>query len=170
MDMVLEVKDLCKTYIINKRQNNVLKNVNFTVGEGEMVAVMGASGSGKSTLLYSVSGMDNITAGEVKFLGKDISGMDENGLAKLRLDKMGFIFQSCNLVTELAVRENILLSKAIAKENVMELLKMLNGDYGITIVMITYDFAPAKMTTSMITISGGRINSAKGHLNKVFAD
>lgn len=58
---ILEVKDLCKTYIVNKRQNNILKNVNFNVGEGEMVAVMGPSGSGKSTLLYAVSGMDDLT-------------------------------------------------------------------------------------------------------------
>lgn len=109
MDMVLEVKDLCKTYIINKRQNNVLKNVNFTVKAGEMVAIMGASGSGKSTLLYSVSGMDNITAGEVKFLGKDISGMDENELAKLRLDKMGFIFQQMYMLKNLSILDNIIL-------------------------------------------------------------
>lgn len=60
MDTILEVKNLCKTYIINKRQNNVLKNVNFSIKAGDMTAVMGASGSGKSTLLYSVSGMDNI--------------------------------------------------------------------------------------------------------------
>ena len=57
----LQVKDLCKTYIINKRQNNVLVNVNFTIEQGEMIAVMGPSGSGKSTLLYSVSGMDRPT-------------------------------------------------------------------------------------------------------------
>ena len=63
MAKILEVTDLCKTYITNKRQNNVLRNVSFSVDEGEMVAVMGPSGSGKSTLLYTVSGMDSMTAG-----------------------------------------------------------------------------------------------------------
>ena len=68
----LVVKDLCKTYIVNKRQNNVLRNVNMEIQEGEMVAVMGPSGSGKSTLLYAISGMDKPTAGSVNFFGKDL--------------------------------------------------------------------------------------------------
>ena len=109
MDTILEVKNLCKTYIINKRQNNVLKNVNFSIKAGEMTAVMGASGSGKSTLLYAVSGMDNITAGEVEFCGSDISRMDENQLAKLRLDKMGFIFQQMYMLKNLSILDNIIL-------------------------------------------------------------
>lgn len=57
----LKVIDLCKTYVLNKRQNNILKNINFEIDEGEMVAIMGPSGSGKSTLLYTVSGIDTIT-------------------------------------------------------------------------------------------------------------
>ena len=64
MAALLCAKDLCKTYVIDKRQNNVLKNVNLEVKEGEMVAIMGPSGSGKSTLLYAISGMDRATSGQ----------------------------------------------------------------------------------------------------------
>jgi len=109
MSEVLEVKDLCKTYIINKRQNNVLRNVNFTVFKGEMVAVMGPSGSGKSTLLYSVSGMDGFTAGEVDFQGRDIAKLNKKELAALRLDGMGFIFQQMYMLKNLSILDNIIL-------------------------------------------------------------
>lgn len=109
MTNILQVKDLCKTYIVNKRQNNVLKNVNFSVEEGEMVAVMGPSGSGKSTLLYAVSGMDNITAGEVCFCGKNLAKLNQKELAELRLDEMGFIFQQMYMLKNLSVLDNIIL-------------------------------------------------------------
>lgn len=114
---ILEVKDLCKTYIVNKRQNNVLKNVNFTVSEGEMVAIMGPSGSGKSILLYAVSGMDSITAGEVEFCGKSIVKMGEKELADLRLDEMGFIFQQMYMLKNLTVLDNIILPAVQSKKN-----------------------------------------------------
>lgn len=114
---ILEVKDLCKTYIVNKRQNNVLKNVSFTVSEGEMAAVMGPSGSGKSTLLYAVSGMDSITAGEVKFCGRNIAKMGEKELADLRLHEMGFIFQQMYMLKNLTVLDNIILPAVQSKKN-----------------------------------------------------
>ena len=114
---ILEVKDLCKTYIANKRQNNVLKNVNFTIGEGEMVAVMGPSGSGKSTLLYAVSGMDSLTAGEVNFCGRNIAGMGERELADLRLDEMGFIFQQMYMLKSLTILDNIILPATQSKKH-----------------------------------------------------
>ena len=114
---ILEVKDLCKTYIVNKRQNNVLKNVNFNVSEGEMVAVMGPSGSGKSTLLYTVSGMDSVTAGDVLFCGNNIAKMGEKELADLRLDEMGFIFQQMYMLKNLTVLDNIILPAAQSKKN-----------------------------------------------------
>ena len=109
MANALIVKDLCKTYITNKRQNNVLKNVNFNIEEGEMVAIMGPSGSGKSTLLYSVSGMDRPTAGEVSLSGIKITDLKETELAKVRLDDMGFIFQQMHMLKNLSVMDNILL-------------------------------------------------------------
>ena len=106
---ILEVKDLCKTYIVNKRQNNVLKNVNFSVDKGDMVAIMGPSGSGKSTLLYTVSGMDKATAGEVSFCGKDITKMNDKKLADVRLDEMGFIFQQMYMMKNMSILDNIIL-------------------------------------------------------------
>ena len=109
MKDILEVKDLCKTYVVNKRQNNVLRNVSFHVSKGEMTAVMGPSGSGKSTLLYAVSGMDGITAGEAKFCGKNIAEMNQKDLAELRLNEMGFIFQQMYMLKNLSILDNMIL-------------------------------------------------------------
>ncbi|WP_019911117.1 ABC transporter ATP-binding protein [Paenibacillus sp. HW567] len=110
MTAVLEVTNLCKTYIVNKGQNNVLRNVNLTLHEGEFVSIMGPSGSGKSTLLYTVSGMDRLTAGEVIFDRISISGLSEKGMAELRMHKMGFIFQQMHMLGNLSVYDNIILS------------------------------------------------------------
>ncbi len=105
----LMVKDLCKTYIVNKRQNNVLRNINMEIKQGEMAAVMGPSGSGKSTLLYTVSGMDDLTAGRVNFFGKDIGSLSPAQMSSLRLDEMGFIFQQMYMLKNLTIYDNIIL-------------------------------------------------------------
>lgn len=117
MAKILEVNDLCKTYIVDKRQNNVLRNVSFSVEEGEMVAIMGPSGSGKSTLLYSVSGMDIPTSGTVLFDGKDITKLSANELAKVRLDEMGFIFQQMYMLKNLTILDNILMPATESSKN-----------------------------------------------------
>lgn len=105
----LKVSNLCKTYIINKRQNNVLRNVSLTIEEGEMVGVMGPSGSGKTTLLYTVSGMDRATAGRVEFYGKELTTMKVNEMSDIRLNEMGFVFQQMYMLKNLTVYDNIIL-------------------------------------------------------------
>lgn len=114
---ILEVRDLCKTFVVDKRQNNVLKNVNFQMEKGDMVAVMGPSGSGKSTLLYSVSGMDVPTSGTVFFDGKEITRLTANELAQIRLEEMGFIFQQMYMMKNLTIMDNILLPAIESKKS-----------------------------------------------------
>lgn len=137
----LKVKDLCKTYIVNKRQNNVLRNVNLEVQEGEMAAIMGPSGSGKSTLLYAVSGMDSITSGKVDFFGKDISNLKAEQMSDLRLNEMGFIFQQMYMLKNLSIFDNIVLpayqaqkgsSKRESRQEINERAKELMHKLGIS--------------------------------------
>lgn len=117
MANILEVTDLCKTYITDKKQNNVLKNVNFSIEEGEMVAVMGPSGSGKSTLLYTVSGMDQATSGTVNFDGVSLTKLSGKKLAGVRLDDMGFIFQQMYMLKNLTILDNIILPAVQSKKS-----------------------------------------------------
>ena len=105
----LRATDLCKTYIVNRRQNNVLRNVNLEIEEGEMVGVMGPSGSGKTTLLYTVSGMDTATAGTVEFFGEEMTRLTPNQVSDLRLRRMGFVFQQMYMLKNLSVLDNIIL-------------------------------------------------------------
>ncbi len=117
MGTLLKAKDVSKTYVINKRQNHVLKNVSFEIEEGEMIAVMGPSGSGKSTLLYAVSGMDRASGGSVEFEGKDITKLKDKEMAKLRLDEMGFIFQQMFMMKNLTILDNVVLPSVQSKKN-----------------------------------------------------
>lgn len=123
----LNVKGLCKTYVVNKRQNNVLRNVDMKIEEGEMVAVMGPSGSGKSTLLYTVSGMDNMSAGKVSFFGKELSSLRANEISDVRLNEMGFVFQQMYMMKNLSILDNIILpafqSNLVLKRNRKDILE-----------------------------------------------
>lgn len=113
----LAVKDLCKTYILNKCQNHVLRNINLEIKEGEMAAIMGPSGSGKSTLLYTISGMDTVTAGNVNFFGKELDKLEEKEISNIRLDEMGFIFQQMYMLKNLSIYDNIILPAYQSRKN-----------------------------------------------------
>lgn len=114
---ILESRELSKTYVVNEQnEHSILKNVNLQIKEGEFVSVMGPSGSGKSTLLYNISGMDRSTSGSVYFNGQEISKLSENELSKLRLNRMGFIFQHIHLLKNLNILDNIILSGYMAKK------------------------------------------------------
>ena len=86
-----------------------LRGVSLGVPGGQFVAVMGATGSGKSTLLHCAAGLDQPTAGRVRLAGRDITRMREGPLTRLRRDRVGFVFQSYNLLSELTVRQNVAL-------------------------------------------------------------
>src|SRR5690554_4663049 len=81
--------------------NTVLHGVDLQVHQGELLSVMGPSGSGKSTLLYTISGMDTISSGRVRFAGQDLGAMNQKQLARLRLTSMGFVFQHVHLLKNL---------------------------------------------------------------------
>ncbi|WP_153062639.1 ABC transporter ATP-binding protein [Metasolibacillus meyeri] len=116
MMTILEVQHLQKTYVVGNTEQQVLKNIQLTIQKGEFVSIMGPSGCGKSTLLYTVSGMDQATAGHITFLQHNISTLAEPQLAKLRLEAMGFIFQQHHLLKNLNLFDNIILSAYLAKK------------------------------------------------------
>jgi putative ABC transport system ATP-binding protein len=104
---VLQITNLSKTFTLGKRDINALANLNLQVNEGEFVAIMGPSGSGKTTLLNVIGCIDKPTSGQVLLGGIDVAKMPENQLYKIRRDKMGFVFQTFNLLPYLNARENV---------------------------------------------------------------
>ena len=106
---ILQTQNLKKYYGSGDMIVKALDNINFSVENGEFVAVVGTSGSGKSTLLHLLGGLDRPTSGNVIVDGKDIFSLDDNSLTIFRRRKIGFIFQSYNLIPTLNVYENIIL-------------------------------------------------------------
>lgn len=106
-DVIIKSEDLCKSFIIGKTGNNVLKNINLEIYKGDFTIIMGSSGSGKSTLLYSLSTMDKPTSGRVFLDGRDITDINEKEASVVRNKKISFIFQNINLFTDMTLFENI---------------------------------------------------------------
>jgi putative ABC transport system ATP-binding protein len=151
---ILQATGLTKTYYSTEPAAQVLNGIDLTVHQGEFVAVMGASGSGKSTLLYCISGLDQPTSGSVEFEGRQINGLNDDQLSRIRLTRMGFVFQQAHFLKNLTIRDNIMLPA----------LKAHPGERGATIAHVEELLARFEIGhvagNGITEVSGGQLQRA----------
>jgi len=114
---ILNIKNLKKNFIYQNRQVEVLKNLNFSIKKGELIALTGPSGSGKSTLLHLIALMEKPTSGKIIFSEKNVNDLSKNEINKIRKYKISLIFQNNNLISDLNVIENVMLPLLIRNES-----------------------------------------------------
>ena len=125
---ILEANNLKKVYTTRFGGNHVqaLRNVSFSVEEGEYVAIMGESGSGKTTLLNILASLDKPTSGEVLLRGKRLTSISEKEISAFRREHLGFVFQDFNLLDTFSVKDNILLPLVLSRKNIKEMERRLD--------------------------------------------
>jgi len=132
---VIAVEGVTKSIVNGARRVDILRGIDFSVERGQFVALMGSSGSGKSTLLGLLAGLDAVSSGSIRVDGADITKMGEDALALLRSRKIGFVFQSFNLIPTLTAEENILLpfelsgAKGDGRQRAQELLMQVGLEH-----------------------------------------
>lgn len=114
-EILLKGTNICKAFPGNGDETRILQSVNVEIYEGDFTIIMGASGAGKSTLLYALSGMDDITGGEILYKGQALNQLSENRMAALRAKEFGFVFQQTHLVSNLTLFENVAVAGYVAK-------------------------------------------------------
>lgn len=131
--MIIKIENLCKSYKVKKEKINVLNNFNMEIKEGEFISIVGASGCGKSTLLRILGCLDNFDSGNYILDGVDIKKQKVSTLAKIRNEKLGFVFQNFSLIPEYTVFENIEMplgykgiNKKEREKRVLKLLEQFN--------------------------------------------
>jgi putative ABC transport system ATP-binding protein len=117
---MIELKNITKVYHSGDVETVVLKGISFTVQDGEFVSIMGPSGSGKSTLMHIIGALDTPTSGTYLLDGKDISKLPDDVLAKIRSEKLGFVFQAFNLLPRATVIRNVILPLVYAEVPIIE--------------------------------------------------
>lgn len=117
---MIRVENITKTYVTGDISFQALGGVSFTIQDGEFVAIMGPSGSGKSTLMQILGALDTSTSGKYYLDGKDVSLLSEDELADIRRDKIGFVFQTYNLLPRATVLRNVMLPMVYAGVNYAE--------------------------------------------------
>jgi putative ABC transport system ATP-binding protein len=114
LEVVLKVENLTKQVSSPEGLLTIVRDVSFAIAAGEPVAIVGQSGAGKSTLLALLAGLDTPTSGKVYLAGTDLTALDEDGRARLRAARVGFVFQSFHLVPALTALENVMLPLELA--------------------------------------------------------
>ena len=137
-EIVLSVRHLTKAYVAAGEKVDVLRGVNLSIAAGERVALTGESGSGKSTLLHLIAGLDRADGGEIDFSGTSITNLGEAGLAALRRDRLGLVFQQFNLIPSLSVRDNLAFQSRIAGRHDTAWLEQLTERLGLASLLDRY--------------------------------
>ena len=119
-EVMVKAVDLCKVVSTSEGQLTILKGINLEIKKSESVAIVGASGSGKTTVLSLLAGLDNPTQGEIFLGGDEITAMDEEQRAHTRGDKVGFVFQTFQLLSSLTALENVMLPAELKKDSQAE--------------------------------------------------
>ncbi len=117
MKTIIEFKDVCKKYIMGEVTIDAIRNINFTIDEGELVVILGASGAGKTTVLNLLGGMDKVSSGEILINQSDITKYNDTKLTDYRRSNVGFVFQFYNLITNLNALENVEFAADVCKNH-----------------------------------------------------
>lgn len=121
--VIIKAKNICKSFGDKKERVEILKNIDLDIYENDFTIIMGSSGSGKSTLLYALSGMDNVSSGEIEFNGSSIGRMSKDQVAKFRRKNCGFVFQQNYLLNNMGAMDNIFTSGLLVNKNKKEVYK-----------------------------------------------
>ena len=119
-NVIIECKDICKTYVNGDIETQAVCGISLKIKKGEFVAIIGPSGSGKSTLMHILGALDTPTSGEYFLDGERVSEMNDDELSELRRDKIGFVFQSFNLLRRTTVMRNVMLPLLFTDTSVAE--------------------------------------------------
>lgn len=176
---IVEVKNLTKTFVQGYTEIKAVDNVSLEIPEGEMLAITGQSGSGKTTLLNLIGGIEEATEGDIFINGTDITVADKDELARIRRQKIGYVFQDFNLIPILTVKENIIMpllldSKKVNKKRFNEIVQYLGLGERL-------DHLPSQLSGGQkqrVAIARALINSPKiiladeptGNLDRKMAD